>query len=123
MRAIAAFLSHETIGEFRWEARSGFLDTSGGYGSHVSNEYFERFPAAAERLRTEEADDFSSVPAYRFWFLIERTSASRQPRLAIEATHGIAWDETGVRYDLMEIYRRDRRIWPVVFEVACHLLP
>ena len=123
IRFIAAFLSHSSIGRLRWEARSGYVDTS-GYGGGVRREWFDMFPGAAERLRSREREDFLSEPAYRFWFLVETDDEGQsRPRLAIEATHSTAWDESDVRYDLMDLYRTRRRIWNVVSQVADDLLP
>ncbi|MFA5786146.1 MAG: hypothetical protein WDA71_04040 [Actinomycetota bacterium] len=116
-RLISAFLTHSALGRSRWECRNGYCDTS-GHGGGTRLEWFERFPAARDRSRVGLADDFLETPAYRFWFLLQ----DDVPRVCIETT-GKAWDERAHEHDLQDLYRRDRRIWPVVIAVAGHLLP
>jgi hypothetical protein len=35
----------------------------------------------------------------------------------------MAWDRHGIEYDFGKLARDDERIWPVISEVAGHLLP
>ena len=117
-RVISAFLAHAMFGRVNWECRNGYLDSSGMSGGR-RDELFEHFPSARQRLAVRQAGDMLDIPAYRFWFLMRND----QPLLAIEATNGTAWDTSGRETDLFARYRRHRRIWPVVWGVASHLLP
>ena len=76
------------------------------------------FPGAAEGLADHLPGDFLGEPAYRFWFLCN----AEEPGLCLETT-GTAWDLEGGEFDLMKLYRVQRRIWPVVTFVAGDLLP
>lgn len=121
-RLIATFLSHAALGAQLWECRNGYTDTS-GYGGGIRREWFAMFPGAAERHQVDEPDDILRIPSYRFWFLIDMRQDEEAPALAVETTTGTAWDDAGRSYDLMRTYRADRRIWPVVWSIAGHLLP
>jgi hypothetical protein len=79
---------------------------------------FEKFPKAQERLGMTLKGDFFQQPAYRFWFLYRE----RTPVLCFETT-GTVWTEKGMSFHLMDVYHKKRRMWPVVFEIAGHLLP
>lgn len=115
-RTVTEFLTH-TVGRLEyWECRNGYEDTS-GYSGGVRTAWFDRFPAA-RRAAVRRSDDLFAEPAYRFWFLLE----DRQPRLCLETT-GKAYRLDGGVIDLMPIYRKRRRIWPIIADVALDLLP
>lgn len=116
-RFITEFLTHAVGRPERWECRNGFEDTS-GYGGGVRSGWFDLFPPAKQRATVALTDDPLSEPAYRFWFLLE----DKQPRLCLE-TSGTAYALDGQSYDLMPLYKKHRRIWPVISHVALALLP
>jgi len=116
-RFIAAFLSHAVFGREKWECRNGFYDSSGYSGCSVRSE-FEQFPGAQERLQVKLDNDFLGQPAYRFWFLIK----NGKPLVCFE-TLGCAWTEKGECFDLASLYKKDRRMWPLVIGVAGGYLP
>jgi hypothetical protein len=117
-RVIAAFMTHQSLGRQRWECRNGYLDSS-GVSSGQRDELFDNFPAARERLLVCEPDDPFAIPAYRFWFLLK----DGKPRLAFEPSQGLAWNTSGGATDLLARYEHGRKIWPVVWSAAGHLLP
>lgn len=117
-RVISAFLTHQMLGRQRWECRNGFLDGSGMSGGQ-RDEWFDRIPAAGERMLVSEPSDPFGQPAYRFWFLLK----DGEPRLAIEPSRGFAYDTRGHTTNLFARYEKARRIWPVVWAAAGHLLP
>ncbi len=115
-RFISVFMNHTVFGMDKWECRNGYLDSS-GYSSGVLND-FDLFPPAKERLRINEKNDILNNPAYRFWF-IKKNSASK---LCLE-TNGTVWDENGKEYNLSNLYKKNRKITEVVYDVAKKLLP
>ncbi len=76
------------------------------------------FPQATERLRKQLKTHILGDPAYRFWFLLRND----QPVLCLEIT-GVAWTLAGETYNLLETYKKNRRMWPLVMQAAGHLLP
>lgn len=117
-RVVAAFLSHAIFGRQQWECRNGFFDGS-GYEGAPREEYFAAFPDLRDRFRQPVPEDFPVEPAQRFWFL----AVDAQPRLAIEPLAGLAWDLDGRQHQLFELYRgSNRRIWPIVWQIAGDLL-
>jgi hypothetical protein len=118
-RVISAFLGHGAFGRVHWECRNGYCDSSGGGGGGRRDEFFEHFPAARARLEVSEPDDVLGVSAYRFWFLLKEG----KPRLAIEASRGIAWDANGRATDLFAAYAAHRKVWPALWAAASQLLP
>jgi len=119
-RLIASFLSQTTLTRERWECRNGYVDTS-GYGGGIAESYFAQFPGTHTRLDIREPGDVLGIPAYRFWFLVE--GQEQVPRLALETATGIAWTEQGHEFVLENLYRKQPRILPLVYEVAGPLLP
>ena len=115
-RFIAAFIGHAVLGRETWECRNGFSDSSDGCARR--SDWFELFPGASNRSEVHLPTDISGEPARRFWFVCRDGS----PRLCLEAT-GLAWDHEGTEYDLMRLYRKGNRLWPVVSFVARDLLP
>lgn len=118
-RMIAAFLAHQVFSQARWQCLNGNLDSS-GMSSGVRDQFFDKFPAARERM-TYEAGLFEEYEqaAYGFWFLVK----DDEPRLAIEPGQGIAWASDGRKHDLFARYQRTHRIWPVVWTATGPLMP
>jgi hypothetical protein len=114
-RFIAAFLAHGAFGRPGWECRNGYDDTS-GYGGGTRTGWFEPFDGGVAALEESRDDDLLGIAAYRFWFLVRYG----EPKLCLE-TGGRVWDRRGSRHQLPVLYRG--RIWPVVDQVAGHLLP
>lgn len=116
-RFIASFLSHSIFGRDRWDCRNGHIDTS-GMESPGTSAFFKHFPGAKERLRESTPADPLNIPAHRFWFIIK----DGRPFLCMEIT-GRAWNARGYSFDVAGLYRKEKRIWPVVWQVAGDLLP
>ena len=116
-RFISDFLSHSIFGLRRWECINGFCDTSGDEYFVIDD--FEKFHSSAkERLRVRLPNDFLKNPAYRFWFLLE----NGKPLICLETT-GLVWVKRRKHHNLMDLYRKKRRIWPMIMEVAGNILP
>ena len=115
-RWIAAFLAHAVFGREEWKCQNGFHDTS-GYGGGIQP-FFKKFLNAKKRLEVTMSGDILSNPAYRFWFLTKNNKAV----LCLE-TAGFVWRENGSIFDLPILYEKERKIWPLVLEIAGHLLP
>ena len=105
------------FGKDKWECRNGMFDTSGSGGGGVRSD-INKFPGAKKRLQGRLPGDVLGEPAYRFWFL----RRNEMPVLCFEITETV-WREDGSSFDLMDIYKKERRIWPVINKVAGHLLP
>ena len=116
-RFIAAFLSHSVFGREKWECRNGYYDSTGMGECGVSH-LFNQFPEAKERLRVSVPNDLLEIPAYRFWFVIR----DYKPLICLETT-GTVWNDKGQSFDLTKLYKKEKRIWPVVMAIAGHLLP
>ena len=117
-RFISTFLNHCTFGKDKWECRNGYFDSSDILGSYEVSD-FEYFSQAQQRLRSVFPDDVLQQPAYRFWFLHKND----KPMLCLETT-GVVWNDKGTSFELINLYKKNnRRIWPVVYEVARDYLP
>jgi hypothetical protein len=61
-------------------------------------------------------------------FSIQRVMAKwwlrrdNQAQICLE-TSGWAWLKDGTSYELMDLYRHERRIWPIISTIAGWLLP
>lgn len=117
-RFIAAFLAHSYMGLEYWECRNGMFDSSAPYECGGVKSDFDSFPGAKERLRVSLKGDILNQPAYRFWFL-KRNS---EPLVCLESS-GSLWTKDGRTYDLMGMYKKERRIWPLIVQTAGDLLP
>lgn len=56
--------------------------------------------------------------AYNFWFLVE----DEKPMLCLDM-QGRVFRRDGTTHDLMALYQRDHRIWPLIFATAVDILP
>lgn len=117
-RFISAFLAHSYLGVDFWECRNGMFDSSAPYECGGVTSDFDGFPGAKERLRVSLKGDVLNQPSYRFWFL----KKNKEPLICIE-TAGTLWTRDGRTYDLMGMYKKERRIWPLIIQTAGDLLP
>ena len=116
-RFIADFLTH-SIGRLdRWECRNGYADTS-GYGGGKRNNLFKEFRSLAKEDNLRHTKTFHGEYAYNFWFLLKNET----PILCLDTT-GMAYRTDGSSYDLVRMYKDERRIWPLIFEVAGDMFP
>jgi len=116
-RFISDFLTH-TIGRLeRWECRNGYCDTSGDDGGE-RRDLFEQFPGLKERESLRKIESFCGEYAYNFWFLLKNDA----PVLCLD-TSGVTYCRDGSSYDLGQLYKCQRKIWPLIFEVARDILP
>ena len=117
-RFIATFLAHSSFGVDFWECRNGMFDSSAPYECGGVKNDFDHFPKAKERLRINLKGDVLNQPAYRFWFI----KKNNEPVLCLE-TSGKLWTKEGLEYNLMEIYKKEKRIWPIIYQTAGEMLP
>ncbi len=110
-RFISAALGQAVFGVTPWECHSGMVGTL-NQGIGIPNPDLNHFPGAVARLATSLAGDFLGIPAFRFW-LVYREG---KPVVCLETT-GTAWDSDGKAYELYKLYAKDRRIWPLVWQV------
>jgi hypothetical protein len=116
-RFISDFLTH-TMGRLeRWECRNGYLDTSGD-GGGKRHHLFEKFPGLRKEENLRKIEPFYGEYAYNFWFLLKNDV----PVLCLD-TSGITYRRDGSSYDLGHLYKGNRKIWPLIFEVARDILP
>jgi hypothetical protein len=116
-RYISDSLAH-SIGRFeKWECRNGFADTS-GYGGGVRHQFFEQFSVFADENTIRRGSPIFGEHAYNFWFLMK----NEQPVLCLD-TGGRVFRRDGTRHELPRLYKRNRRIWPLICETALDILP
>lgn len=113
-RYIAEFLTHSAFGRHEWRCVNGFHDTS-GYSSGELND-FELFPSSA-KIQRSMPEKFGNT-AYNFWF-IKKNGES----LLCLAEDGTLMCRDGSIYSLPELYKKDRRIWYLIFHISEALLP
>jgi len=94
------------------------LDSSAPYECGGVKNDFDSFPGAKERLRVNIKSDVLNQPAYRFWFL----KRNKDPLICMETT-GTLWMKNGKAFDLMGMYNKEKRIWPLIIQTAGSLLP
>jgi hypothetical protein len=117
-RFISAFLSQTVFTRDEWRCINGYFDSSAPYAESGMIKDYEKYPGAIERLRTKQKDDIENEPSYRFWFLRK----DKNSHICLETT-GNAWSDNGSSYNLMELYKKDKRMWPLVCRIAGRLLP
>ena len=117
-RFIADYLTHSVGRLERWECRNGYVDTSGYGGGGKRDHLFNKFPG----LRKEESLRHTKLRleeyAYNFWFLLKNDD----PIICLDTT-GMAYRTDGRYYDLRQLYKDERRLWPLITEVAGDVLP
>ena len=116
-RFVADFLSHSLGRMERWECRNGYEDTS-GYGGGKREHLFEAFPSLRKEDDLRQAEPFLGEYAYSFWFLQKNDI----PIMCLD-TSGLVYRTDGSSYDLRVMYKVNRRIWPLIIEVAEDVLP
>ncbi len=98
------------------ECRNGQMDSSGYDTQAHREEWFRAFPEAlAERDQLNRLADAQENPNYRFWFILR----SDDPVLGLVAD-GKAYTKGGLSIDLMEIYRRRRKLEDVIGALIPH---
>ena len=117
-RFIASFLSQTAFTRDKWRCRNGCFDSSAPYARGGKIKDFEKFPGAVDRLRTNKKDDIENESSYRFWFLRKAENS----HICVETT-GNVWSDNGNSYNLMELYKKEKRIWPLVNRIGGYLLP
>jgi hypothetical protein len=116
-RFVPEFLTH-AIGRLeRWECRNGFCDTS-GFGGGKRETYFSCFPQVEIEVPAIEFAKGRIDSAYLHWFLLR----NGEPQACLD-TNGRLYKTDGATHDLMELYSKCKRIWPVIAEVALDILP
>ncbi len=116
-RFVSEFLTH-AIGRIeRWECRNGFCDTSGFCGGKRET-YFSCFPQIETEVPAIEFANGRIDSAYLHWFLLW----NGEPRACLD-TNGRLYKSNGDVHDLMAIYSKHRRMWPVIADVALDMLP
>ncbi len=116
-RYISDFLAHSFGRKEYWECRNGQLDSS-GYVFGQRRELFEKFKGLEEIDRTDHPDCFIGIPFYDFWFLMK----DEEPFLCFEKS-GILHLRNGKTYSLAHLYKKTKRIWPMIYATAGGLLP
>jgi len=115
-RVIAAFLTHQVLGQRRWQCCNGY-EHNGGWVSGLRESLFEPFPEPWQRL--QDRVSVFEEPGQRFWFLLK----DGEPGLAIEPAAGFAWNTKGRRSNLYARYQRTHSVWAALWSAAGHLLP
>lgn len=116
-RYISDFLTHSICRLGNWECRNGFNDSS-GYGGGVRHQLFEQFPLLGEENTIRHGSPIIGEHAYNFWFLLK----DEKPVLCLD-TSGRVFRQDGICHDLPGLYKRSRRIWPLICETALDILP
>ena len=116
-RFISDFLTHSVGRRERWECRNGYEDTS-GYGGGKRDYLFEKFPSLGKVDNLRNITQLLGEYAYNYWFLIKNDD----PILCLD-TNGEVYRQDGIRYNLTNLYKYKRRIWPLIFEVGRDILP
>jgi hypothetical protein len=112
-RFVSDFLTHSIGTIHNWRCINGFLDTS-GYGGGAINDLFRRFP----NLSSIPHETLSPTLPQEYWFFCKNNN----PLLCIDKRTKI-YRNDGSSYNLLEMYHKSRRIWPLIFESASDLLP
>ncbi len=116
-RFISAFLTHSAFSIHKWECRNGCLDTS-GEGGGKRHHLFEKFPGLGKEENLRKIEPFFGEYAYNFWFLLKDDI----PFLCLDISGGV-YRRDGSSYNLGHLYEGNRKIWPLIFEVARDILP
>ena len=116
-RFISDFLTHAMGRLDKWECRNGYLDTS-EYGGGKRANLFEKFPSLRKEENLRNIEPFFGEYEYNFWFLLKNDL----PFLCLDKS-GIVHRRDGSSIDLGHLYEGNRKIWPLIFEVARDILP
>jgi hypothetical protein len=102
-RIISAALGATAFARNKWEARSGFLDTSGDCGGPVT--WFRSVPEVASQL-TGLSETAEYEMAVRFWFLLRDGSP-----VACLSEDGTGWPLKAPPVDLRSTYAAKKKVW------------
>jgi len=116
-RYISEFLAHSICRLENWECRNGVEDSS-GYGGGVRRQFFERFPLIRKQDDEKYGAPIPGKHARNFWFLVR----NGEPILCLD-TGGRVIRLDGSSHDLLSMYGRSRRVWPLICETALDVLP
>ena len=116
MCVVSSGISSGQVAE-RWECRNGFCDTS-GFGGGRREQFFKDFPKIDAAFSLVEFANGRIDAAYLYWFLLR----NGEPAACLD-TNGRLYKTNGDVHDLVAIYGKHRRIWPVIAEVALDLMP
>lgn len=108
-RYISDFLTH-SIGRLEnWQGRNGFEDSGGFLGYRVRRECFQQFPILNQESIVRYGPPILGEYVCNFWFLLK----DEKPVLCLD-TSGRLFRPDGRCHDLPSLYKRDRRIWPLI---------
>jgi len=116
-RVITEFLSHAIGGKVDWECRNGFCDSS-GWGGGPRTDWFKAFPAIKTLPVPERHPNLEFQTEYYYWFLLR----DAEPVLCFDV-NGTVITKAGKTLQLMSLYQKHHRIWPMIYTVAGDLLP
>lgn len=117
-RVIAGLLGYSLLDKFPMECRNGQMDSSGEADQAHREAWFEVFPTAlAERRQFDKSANTIGNLNYHFWFILRRDA----PVLGF-STNGNAHTKEGLMIDLMEIYKRRRKLEDVIGALIFHCL-
>lgn len=115
-RVIAGLLGYSLLDKNPMECRNGQMDTS-GEADHAHREaWFNSFPTAlTERRQFDQSASPRANTTYHFWFILR----GKEPVLGF-STNGNAHTKEGLMIDLMEIYKRRRKLEDVIGALISH---
>lgn len=115
-RLVAGLLVSSLLDKDPLECRNGQMDSSGSEDQVHRERWFEGFPTALDlRHHLDRAASPFGNPNYHFWFVLRRGV----PVLGF-STDGIAHTKEGFKIDLMEIYKRRRKLEDVIRALISH---
>jgi hypothetical protein len=116
-RYVCEFLTTAVGRLDRWECRNGFYDTS-GYGGGKQESWFSSFPGIGLTPPPKIIGRGQVEAAYCYWFLLK----TAEPVLCLD-TDGRLYKLDGQVHNLVALYAKHHRIWPLIAETALDLLP
>jgi hypothetical protein len=116
-RYIADFLTHSVSTLDSWTCLNGFNDSS-GYDGGVRDSLFRKFPSLHDREVLEQCSGKYGYCEYSYWFLVK----NGDPMLCVDI-NGRLFRPNGEFYDLKIVYKKERRIWPLIHQTAGDMLP
>lgn len=116
-RFISDFLA-SSVGKIEnWRCLSGFCDTS-GYGGGERRTFFKCFSKIKDRELKIKLKPVLGIDSYNYWFLVK----NGKPVLAL-CKDGYAINLKNKEFNLFELYKKHKRIWPLINKVIGDLLP
>lgn len=115
-RVNAGLLGYSLLDKNPMECRNGQMDSSGEADQAYREAWFEVFPTAlTERRQFDRSASPFGNPNYHFWFILREN----EPVLGV-STNGNAHTKEGMMIDLMEIYKRRRKLEDVIGALISH---